>query len=105
MPPTVRANNVFTLQEAAGAAPTLAALQARIRQSQDCLQQIRPLIPSTLRAHVAAGPLGDDEWCLLVKSAAASTKLRQLLPSFLRRLNDSGVPIAHIRIKVQTPGR
>jgi len=54
---------------------------------------------------VAAGPLGDDEWCLLVKSAAASTKLRQLLPSFLRRLNDSGVPIAHIRIKVQTPGR
>jgi len=105
MPQNVRTNNVFTLQEAAGAAPTLAALQARIRQSQECLQQIRPLIPSTLRAHVAAGPLGDDEWCLLVKSAAASTKLRQLLPSFLRRLNDSGVPIAHIRIKVQTPGR
>ena len=47
----------------------------------------------------------DDEWCLLVKSAAASTKLRQLLPSFLQRLNDSGVRLSHIRIKVQIPGR
>ncbi|WP_179188559.1 DciA family protein [Hydrogenophaga sp. IBVHS2] len=105
MPSPFRSPHVFSLEEAAGAAPTLAALQERIRQSDWCLQQIRPLMPAALRPHVVAGPLEDTDWCLLVRSTAASTKLRQLLPRFLERLTEQGAPIRTIRLKVQSPVR
>ena len=58
-----------------------------------------------MRQHVVAGPLNEQEWCLLVGSAAASTKLRQLLPAFQRALTQSGAQVNAIRIKVQMPGR
>lgn len=96
---------MFSLEQAAEAAPTLAALQARIRESRWCLDQVLPLIPVTLRQHVRPGPLQDQEWCLLVPSAAASTKLRQLLPSLQQALTQKGAQVNAIRIKVQTPGR
>jgi len=105
MPSPFRSPHVFSLEEAAGAAPTLAALQERIRQSNWCLQQIRPLMPAALRPHVLAGPLEDADWCLLVRSSAASTKLRQLVPRFLERLADLGAPVRTIRLKVQSAGR
>lgn len=92
---------MLSLEQAVGEAPSLAALQERIRVSQHCLQLVRPLIPSTLRQHVKAGPIQDNEWCILVGSAAASTKLRQLLPSMLQVLTQSGAQVNAIRIKVQ----
>lgn len=92
---------MLSLEQAVGEAPSLAALQERIRVSQQCLQLVRPLIPSTLRQHVKAGPVQDNEWCILVGSAAASTKLRQLLPSMLLVLTQSGAQVNAIRIKVQ----
>ena len=105
MPTPYRSPNVYSLEEAAGAAPSLAALQERIRQSDRCLQQIRPLIPAALRPHVLAGPLEDADWCLLVRSSAASTKLRQLLPRFLERLAEQGAPVRSIRLKIQSTTR
>lgn len=105
MPSPFRSPHVFSLEEAAGAAPSLAALQQRIRQSDWCLQQIRPLIPVALRPHVLAGPLEDTDWCLLVRSTAASTKLRQLLPRFVEHLTRQGAPVRSIRLKVQSAGR
>ncbi len=105
MPLPYRSPHVFSLEEAAGAAPSLAALHQRIRQSDWCLQQISPLIPSALRPHVVAGPLEEGDWCLLVRSTAASTKLRQLLPRFLEQLRTAGAQVSSIRIKVQSTGR
>jgi len=69
------------------------------------MEQIQHLIPPAMRQHVVAGPLNEQEWCLLVGSAAASTKLRQLLPAFQRALTQSGAQVNAIRIKVQMPGR
>jgi hypothetical protein len=43
----------------------------------------------------------DTEWCILVNSAAASTKLRQLLPAMQQVLTQNGVQVSAIRIKVQ----
>ncbi|WP_066268347.1 DciA family protein [Hydrogenophaga palleronii] len=100
-----RSHIMLSLEQAVGAAPTLAALQERIRESRWCLDQIQHLIPATLRPHVRPGPLQDQEWCLLVASAAASTKLRQLLPSLQQALTQRGAQVNAIRIKVQTPGR
>jgi hypothetical protein len=86
---------VFSLEQAVGEEPTLALLQERIRASRNCLEAVT--------AQVQPGPLADGEWCLLVSSAAASTKLRQLLPSMRQRLAQNGMEITSIRLKIQTP--
>ncbi len=96
---------MLSLEQAVGAAPTLSMLRERIRESRWCLDQVQHLIPPNLRPHVQPGPLQDREWCLLVASAAASTKLRQLLPALQQALTQSGAQINAIRIKVQTPAR
>ena len=100
-----RPRTLYSLEQAGGAAPSLAWLQERIRESQSCMDQIRHLIPAAMRQHVVAGPLHDREWCLLVASAAASTKLRQLLPAIQQTLTSGGAQVNAIRIKVQMPGR
>lgn len=94
---------VFSLEQAVDAAAPLAALQERLRASQWCLEQIQPLMPAPLRTQVTAGPLDGNEWCLLVRSAAASAKLRQLLPTFVQALAQRGAQVSAIRLKVQTP--
>lgn len=96
----------FSLVQAVEAAPTLAALQERVRESQRCLKRIEQLIPATLRRQVKAGPIHDQEWCLLVGHTAAATKLRQLVPLFLQALaQEEGLQVTAIRIKVQTTPR
>lgn len=94
---------LFSLEQAASASAPLAALTQRIRESQQYLEQVQHLIPAPLRPHVKAGPLQEGEWCLLVGSAAASTKLRQLLPSLQTRLTQNGAQVTAIRLKVQSP--
>lgn len=97
-----RSSTVYSLEEAVGAAPVLAQLRDRLALSQRCLNHICPLIPITMRQQVKAGPIDGPHWCLLVASASASTKLRQLLPSLLASLSHHGFEVTEIRIKVQT---
>jgi hypothetical protein len=96
---------VFSLEQAVSAAPTLAALQERIRASSECLDIVRHLIPAALHKQVKAGPLTDGEWCLLVSSASASTKLRQLLPAIQQQLGKHGRQVTSVRLKIQTQQR
>jgi len=103
--PYHRLQTQFSLEQAASAAPTLTALREQIRESQWCLEQIQHLIPLSLRRQVQAGPIHKTEWCLLVTSASASTKLRQLLPVLKQTLTLHGARISDIRLKVQTPQR
>jgi hypothetical protein len=105
MTTALRLNSMLSLEQAVSAAPSLAALQERVRASQRCLDVVKNLLPSGLRQHVKAGPIEDHQWCLLVGSAAASTKLRQLLPTMLLVLNENGLQVTAIRIKVQITGR
>ncbi|MFP5467697.1 MAG: DciA family protein [Gammaproteobacteria bacterium] len=105
MSPTVRRQTLWSLKQAADEAPSLAALQERIRASAACLEAVRPLIPSPLRGLVQSGPLQDGEWCLLVKSPAAATKIRQLLPTMVRELTRKGHEVTGIRVKIQALGR
>jgi hypothetical protein len=105
MTPAQRSSTMLSLEQAVGAAPTLSALRERIRESRWCLDQVQHLIPQNLLPQVSPGPLQDQEWCLLVTSGSASTKLRQLLPLLQRTLTQRGAQVNAIRIKVQTPGR
>ena len=100
-----RRHTMFSLEQAADAAPSLAALQERIRKSQRCMEQVQHLIPVAMRRQVKAGPILDTEWCLLVGSASTSTKLRQLLPALQQALTQSGLQVSAIRIKIQAAPR
>ena len=95
-------SNVFSLEQAAEAEPSLAALAERVRVSQQHLKAIQRLMPAPLRTHVKAGPVDDGVWCILVSNTAVSTKIRQMIPLFLAALTQNGAQVTAIRIKVQT---
>lgn len=102
MSATPRSSAMFSLEEAAGSAPVLAQLRERLAISELCLEHVRAFIPITMRHQVKAGPIEGSEWCLLVGSAAASSKLRQLLPTIQSALSQQGFEVTAIRIKVQS---
>lgn len=103
----------FTLLEATLRNPNLARLQALSRDSSLYLEQIRQLIPPTLRATIKAGPIEPAAsngpaytpqkitWCLIAANNASASKLRQLLPTLLQHLQDRGHPVASIRLAIE----
>lgn len=105
MSTATRNNRVFSLEQAVSAEPTLAMLQERVRASRECLTLVKHLIPIALQKQVLAGPLNDGEWCLLVTSTSASTKLRQLLPTIQKHLAEQGAQVTSVRLKIQTLAR
>ena len=75
-------------------------LAGQVKESGDRLKTIESLIPEALRTAIQAGPIDGDTWCLLVTSNAAAAKLRQLSPLVLTKLNNRGVKITSIRLKI-----
>ena len=92
---------MIPLEQAVRASTVLSAITQRVAQSQQLLRLTLPLLPPPLRDQVAAGPLDDGVWCVLVNNPAASSKLRQLAPTLLQALQGSGQPVASLRIKVR----
>jgi hypothetical protein len=95
-----RRHHAIPLQQAAQESPTFALLASRVRDSSERLQAIRGLLPAPLRASVQAGPIEAGSWCVLVSSNAVAAKLRQLTPALLAHLNQKGLAVLAIRIKV-----
>jgi hypothetical protein len=91
------------IAQAIDGAPALARLAGLVDQSVAMLHAVRPLIPPTLKVH--AGPVQEEQWCLLVDNSAAASKLRQLLPLLQGRLRQQGWPIEQIRVKIMAAGR
>lgn len=92
---------MFSLHQAVYASPVLAQVAERIRQSQQMLEVIRPLMAPGLRAHVQAGPVDEESWCLLVSNPAVGTKLKQLSPALLAALRTKGFDVPRLRIKIR----
>ena len=86
--------------QAVGNSPTLARLSELVRDSNDRLKAIEPLLPGNLRSAVKAGPIDGDSWCLLVNGNAAAAKLRQLLPTLQAGLQRQGWRVSNIRLKI-----
>ena len=82
--------------------PTLARLADLSDQSQARRTCIDPLIPTSLRAYIKAGPIEDGVWCLVVDNTAVASKLRQLLPNLESHLRSKGWDVSAIRIKVRS---
>ncbi|MBC7547990.1 MAG: hypothetical protein H7224_05010 [Polaromonas sp.] len=90
----------ITALQAAENAPALAQLARLLKESSDRLKAIQTLLPVTLRPAIQPGPIDDKSWCILVHSAAASAKTRQLIPAMERRLSDEGWKPLQIRLKI-----
>ena len=91
----------FSLQQAVQANSVLARVADRIRQSEQMLALIRPLLAPGLRAQIQAGPVDEESWCLLVGNPAVGTKLRQLTPALLTALRTAGYAVPRLRLKVR----
>ncbi len=88
-----------TVLQAIAESNTLASLMRRMDQSKLCLTLILQRIPLGLHTSVAAGPLTDGVWCLLINNASAVAKLKQLSPLMLSAIRSGGVDIKDIRFK------
>jgi hypothetical protein len=91
-----------TVLQALDQAPSLARLTALARESQERLVAVADLLPGPLRPWVQAGPIEDQQWCLLAANNAVAAKLRQLAPALTAHLRAKGCEVTAIRIKVQT---
>ncbi len=91
----------LTLQQAAADSPTLSRLTALAKESGERLKAVEMLIPEALRRAIRPGPIDGTNWCLLVSSTAAASKLRQLLPELQSHLCARGWEVTAIRLKVQ----
>jgi hypothetical protein len=95
-----RLPQALSAHEAAENAPALVQLARLLKESSSRLQAIQPLLPHTLRQSVQPGPVDENNWCLLVSGAAASAKIRQLIPAMERSLSDQGWKPLSIRLKI-----
>ena len=100
MNPIRRPPSTLTIHQAAGNSPSLARLSELVRESNDRLKAIEPLLPEALRPAVKAGPIEGESWCLLVSSNAAAAKIRQLLPLIRTHLVGKGWKVTSIRLKI-----
>ena len=91
----------ISLEQAAEEAPVLGQLMQKTRLSQQCAQTIAELVPAPMRPHLAYGPIEDGEWCILVQGNAVAAKARHLLPLWLERLQQQGLGVQRIRLRLQ----
>jgi hypothetical protein len=83
----------------------LGRLMQRLRESTDCLEAVRPLLPPGLADEVRAGPLDEQGWTLLVSGSAAAAKLRQLLPTLEATLLGRRQRAIAVRVKIAPRAR
>jgi hypothetical protein len=100
--PTIMPYSAVSVQQAVANAPTLARLTELAHESQERMAAIAHLLPPAMRAAVQAGPIEEDQWCVLVNNSAVAAKLRQLQPNLLAALRAQGWHVSAIRIKVQS---
>jgi len=92
----------LSLTEAVADAPVLAHLGALVEQSKRHMSAIEPVLPKGLRSQVMPGPIEEGGWCLLVRSGAVASKLRQVMPDLETRL--LAVHGSSIKIRVRILG-
>jgi hypothetical protein len=99
-------SNTQGIGDALAHSEPLALLARRLRESQDRLAAIAPLLPPAMRAHVRHGPVDEQGWALLVQNNAVAAKLRQMLPAIEAQLRLKGfAPVpGRVRLLARGPG-
>lgn len=89
-----------TLAEVIVGKNPLGALLAQHRRAVACMAHIESVLPYGLRTLVRPGPIDGETWTLLVENTAATSKLRQLLPTLEAALRVQEPGLQSIRLKV-----
>jgi hypothetical protein len=92
----------LTVAEALRRSTPLAQLRARLQDSKDRFDAIRPALPDMLARSVVPGPVDEEGWALLAANASVAAKLRQLKPRLEEILRQRGWQVSSIRIRVQS---
>jgi hypothetical protein len=88
---------------------TLGALLNRWHTAQQCMQASRPVIGAALSMALRPGPIEDGCWVILADNGTAASKARQLLPRVSAVLQQAGLPVSEVKVRVvprpaQPPG-
>lgn len=94
---------MYTVNQAVQASPVLASMFERVALSQSLFSLVLPHVPKPLHAQMAAGPVDEGVWCILISNPAVATKLRHLRPNLLAAVQAAGHPITDIRLKIRKP--
>ena len=90
-----------TLHSAIAASDSLTSLAARLRESEQRLAAIAPLLPDTLARELRPGPIDDEGWSVLVSNAAVAAQVRQLLPRLADELRARSFRDLPIRVRLR----
>jgi hypothetical protein len=90
--------------QALGEHAQVAGLLAGHRRAQALFKAVQPALPPGLAGLLRAGPIDGPHWTLLADNAAASAKLRQLLPALLAAAAARDPSIESIKLKVLPRG-
>lgn len=91
-----------TVSEVLSHSDVLLGLQRRIAESNERLKVVRALLPEALSAELAAGPVDDAGWTVMVRSSAVAAKLRQWQPLMEDALRQRGWQVSAIRVRIQS---
>ena len=94
---------MFTVNQAVQASPVLSSMFERVAYSQSLFSLVLPQVPPSLHGQMAAGPVDEGVWCILITNPAVATKLRHLRPNLLAAVQSAGHPITDIRLKIRKP--
>ena len=88
-----------TVLQAIAESNTLSGLLERMALSKVCLDIVLKRLPLGLHTSIAAGPLANGEWCILISNASAVVKLKQFKPMMLAAIQAQGIDVQSIRVK------
>ena len=91
-----------SVMDAIAQSDTLSGMLSMHQTSTAYLNALKTLLPPDLWAQTKAGPIDENNWCLLAAHNSAAAKLRQLLPGIGAHLRSKGHPVQNIRIKVMS---
>ena len=94
---------MFTVNQAVQSSSVLASMVERVAVSQALLRVVLPHVPTSLHPQMAAGPVDEGIWCILITNPAVATKLRHLRPNLLAAVQAAGHPVSDIRLKIRKP--
>jgi hypothetical protein len=92
-----------SLQRVLAASDSLSSLGHRVRESQQRLEAVAPLLTDGLAREVRPGPIDEEGWSVLVSNAAVAAKLRHLLPRLNEALAARSFRELPIRVRVRAP--
>jgi Dna[CI] antecedent, DciA len=90
-----------SLAGAIAASDSLNSLAARLRESEQRLAAVVPLLPEALARELRPGPIDDEGWSVLVSNAAVAAKLRQWLPRLTEELRARSFRDLPIRVRLR----